>query len=93
MQWNGGSPTRNRPSGTLEREAWRSEATALVPIVPPNLNPRGALGNYHILWDAVWVAAPPKDPMLLRHLAGSLYAIVAHWDLTALEMAVMRGRL
>ncbi|RPJ83865.1 MAG: hypothetical protein EHM13_06415 [Acidobacteria bacterium] len=93
MQWNGGSPYRTRPGGALERGAWGQEATALVPIVPPHLHPRGALGNFHILWDAVWTPAPPKDPLLLRHLAGSLYAIVAHWDLTPLEQAVMRGRL
>lgn len=84
---------RYRPSGTLEREKWSPDAIALVPIVPPHLHPRAALSNYHILWDAVWTPAPPKDPMLLRHLAGQLYAIVAHWDLTALEQAVLRGRL
>jgi hypothetical protein len=91
--WNQGSHRRFRPGGILERAQWNSEATALVPIVPPRLHPRAALTNYHILWDAVWTPAPPKDPMLLRHLAGQLYAIVAHWDLTALEQAVLRGRL
>jgi hypothetical protein len=61
--------------------------------VPPRLHPRGKLANYHILWDAVWTPAPPKDPLLLRHLAGQLYAIVGQWDLTPLEQAVLRGRL
>ena len=96
MQWNQGVgiPSRYRPGGILERQRWiSSEATAVVPIVPPRLHPRAALANYHCLWDAVWTPAPPKDPLLLRHLAGQLYAIVAQWDLTALEQAVLRGRL
>lgn len=93
-QWQqGGGTNRYRPGGILERQHWNSEATAVVPIVPPHLHPRAALANYHTLWDAVWTPAPPKDPLLLRHLAGQLYAIVAHWDLTPLEQAVLRGRL
>jgi hypothetical protein len=71
----------------------RDQATALVPIVPAGLHPSTHLRNYHIVWDAVWTPAPPKDPLLVKHLAGHLYAIVAHWDLTPLEQAVMRGRL
>lgn len=84
---------RYRPNGTLEAEGWSNRATALVPIVPPHLHPRAALKNYHILWDAVWTPAPPKDPLLIRRLAGQLYAIVAQWDLTPLEQAVLSGRL
>lgn len=80
-------------TGSLEKTGWRDRATALVPLVPPHLHPRGALVNYHILWDAVWEPAPPKDPLLLKHLAGQLYAIVAQWDLSPLEQAVLRGRL
>jgi len=93
QKWTQGGTQRYRPSGMLERENWTDEATALVPIVPPHLHPRGALRNYEILWDAVWAPAPPKDPLLLRHLSGHLYAIVAQWDLTSLEQAVMTGRL
>ena len=94
VRWDGvGVSTRFRPGGALERSKWNSEATAIVPIVPPHLHPHAALANYYTLWDAVWTPAPPKDPLLLRHLAGQLYAIVAHWELTALEQAVLRGRL
>lgn len=95
MTWspNNGGSNRYRPGGVFEKANWRTDATALVPIVPPHLHPRGALSNYHILWDAVWEPAPPKDPLLLKHLAGALYAIVAHWDLSLLEQAVLRGRL
>jgi len=93
LTWDQGMYQRYRPNGTLERIGWQSEAVAVVPIVPPHLHPRAALSNYHILWDAVWAPKPPKDPLLVRHLAGQLYAIVAQWDLTALEQAVLRGRL
>jgi hypothetical protein len=92
-QWNAGTFTRYRTGGALERQRWQSDAIALVPIVPPRLHPRAALSNYHILWDAVWTPAPPADPLLLKHLAGALYAIVAQWDLTPLEQAVLAGRL
>lgn len=62
---------------------------AQVPMVPPMYKPRGSLGNYHILWEADWEDVP-VDPILLRHLSGALYAVLATWDLTELERAVMR---
>jgi hypothetical protein len=68
------------------------DAKALVPIIPPGLRPTIALSNFHILWEAEWQAVPPKDPALLRHLGGDLYAVVAIWDLTELERAVLGGR-
>lgn len=69
---------------------WR----ALVPIIPPNLRPApSSLRTYHILWEAEWEQVPPVDPMLLRHLHGTLYAVFAVWDLTELERAVLSGRL
>lgn len=79
--------------GATRPSRWSQTATALVPMVPPQLHPARHLRNYFTLWDAVWTPAPPKDPLLLKHLAGQLYAIVAAWDLTPLEQAVMRGRL
>ena len=78
---------RNRPQG------WKDSASAIVPLVPAALRPNASLTNYDILWDAVWTPEPPRDPLLLRHLAGALYAVVAHWDLSPLERAVLRGRL
>ncbi len=78
---------RNRPND------WKRHASAVVPLVPAALRPRASLTNYDILWDAVWSPEPPRDPLLLRHLAGALYAVVAHWDLSPLERAVLRGRI
>lgn len=66
---------------------------AVVPLIPANLRPMNALNRYVLLWEAVWVKRPPIDPLLLRHLHGSLYAVFAAWDLTPLERAVLAGRL
>jgi hypothetical protein len=64
---------------------------AMVPEVPLPLHPKHGLGNYHILWEAEWEPIPPVDPVLLQHLGGDLYAVLAQWDLTPIEQAVLRG--
>lgn len=70
-----------------------TRARALVPSVPAELRPKAALHRFKILWEAEWQAIPPTDPMLLRPLAGDLYVVEAHWDLTELERAVLAGRI
>lgn len=68
---------------------------AMVPTVPPHLRPRGNLSRYHILWEVKqWsakskFAPPPRDPALLRLITGSLYAVLAVWDLTDLERTIL----
>lgn len=62
---------------------------AVVPTIPPALLPAGNLANYHILWEAEWETIP-VDPMLLKHLGKSLYVVLAQWDLTPLERAILR---
>lgn len=69
------------------------EALALVPMIPPDIRPADSLENYHILWEAEWSAKAPVDPLLLKHISGPLFAILAQWDLTDLERAVMAGAL
>lgn len=81
-------PQPTKPARAINQDHHR----ALVPLVPPNLRPDKP-HDYHILFEAEWEAVPPKDPMLLRHLHGSLYAVLAAWDLTELERAVLSGRL
>lgn len=73
---------------------------ALVPMIPPDKRPeRGVLEDWHILWEVEqWAdqelsVKPDIDPYLLKHVAGSLYAVLAEWDLTPLEQAVMRSRI
>jgi hypothetical protein len=82
------------PGGTLPRFSWNgdrsTDAATLVPIVPPQLRPKHDLANYHTFWEVEhWTLCPPRDPMLLRHLGGWLYAVLAVWDLTPVERAVL----
>lgn len=71
---------------------------ALVPMVPADVRPNGDLRDFFILWEVEqWSdyrlsAVPDLDPYLLRHIVGDLYAVVAEWDLTPLERAIMTGR-
>jgi hypothetical protein len=67
---------------------------AVVPSIPPRFYPGpSALTKYWILWEPEWHQVP-ADPLLLRKLVGTnLYVVVAAWDLTEVEMAVLRGRL
>lgn len=85
------------PAGTFQAtklDSWAvRRCRALVPLIPPNLRPKKALHRYVILFEAEWQPVPPTDPMLLRHLHGTLYVVLAAWDLTPLERAVLAGRL
>lgn len=73
-------------------------AYAMVPMIPADVIPtRGQRRDWHILWevdhwsDRPQTAWPSRDPFLLKHIGGDLWAVLAEWDLTPLEMAVMRG--
>ena len=68
------------------------EGEARVPIIPPRLRPAHALSNYHVLWEATWSRLAPKDPALLKDIGGGLYVVLAIWDLTELERAVIGVR-
>lgn len=85
------------PSGTFRLPVpdrlVASKRRALVPTIPPNLRPVRGLNRYVILFEAEWQPVPPTDPMLLRHLHGDLYTVLAVWNLTELEKAVLAGRL
>jgi hypothetical protein len=70
---------------------WAStSAKARVPLVPLHIRPKSNLSNYYILWEADWEHAP-VDPMLLRRYGGDLWLVLAAWDLTAVERAVLSG--
>lgn len=83
------------PPGTLPvlsgAGAHAIECRAVVPTIPPQYRPASALSGYHILWEAAWQDVP-HDPFLLKRLANNLYVVLAQWDLTPLEQAVLRGR-
>ncbi len=65
-----------------------------VPIVPAHLLPKGKLDNYFILFEVEqWDEVPEaKDPFLLRRINANAFLVLAEWDLTDVEMAVIRGR-
>ena len=69
----------------------RISCEASVPMIPPQFRPKGSLENYYILWDAKWDKKAPLDPLLLKPISPLMYAIVAMWDLTPLERAIMAG--
>lgn len=68
------------------------EAKAMIPLVPPRLRPNRTCVGYHVLWEAEWELVPPRDPALLKHIGGDLYAVLGTWDLTDLERTVLARR-
>jgi hypothetical protein len=82
------------PNITAEPPSEPKGGVAMVPMVPPDVLPaRGCdLSKHFILWEVEsWDAAPPIDPILLRPIGGDLYAVVAQWDLTEIERAIIAG--
>lgn len=79
-------PAGTFPADTIDR------LKAVVPSIPPRLRPKVAYSKLHILWEAEWETIP-TDPMLLRHLSGALYVVLAVWDLSELERAVLKRHL
>jgi hypothetical protein len=65
---------------------------ASVPLIPVHLRPRKAIEKYHVLWEADWDQYP-VDPYLLRRFGEDAWLVVAAWDLTPVERAVMSSRL
>jgi hypothetical protein len=62
-------------------------------ICPAHLLPNGELENYYLLWEVdKWDEVPvAKDPFLLRKINANAFLILAEWDLTEIEQAVIRG--
>lgn len=68
--------------------------SAMVPMVPAGVIPAGGLDfkKHWVLWEVEkWDSAPPVDPMLLKPIGGDLYAVIAQWDLTEIERAIIAG--
>lgn len=93
----------NLPADTLPRTSlndgqpyddgrrWRAD----MPIIPPRLRPAHKLTGYHVLWEAEWRrnrVRAAHDPALLKRIGGDLFAVLAVWDLTDLERAVLEMR-
>lgn len=78
---------------------WSTAGFALIPMIPADVMPaRCDTSKHWILWEVdQWsdeskMSRPSRDPFLLKHIGGPLYAIVAEWDLTDLEMMLVLGR-
>lgn len=67
-----------------------------VPLIPARI--RNALRskhlqNYYILWDVKDWEVVPKDPMILKRVRNlNLFIVLATWDMTKLERALVNGR-
>lgn len=99
--WRGDKNDVSLPEGTfkwpenMDYSFYKYQQT-IVPIIPPKILKfvKHKLSNYHLLWEVTeWKPVPPKDPILLRKLTPNLYAILATWNLTPLERAIIRGRI
>jgi hypothetical protein len=84
-------PMKNVTMPTMR--SWRRGMT-IVPMIPPRHRPKPRrLKHCHILWEVEqWTPIPAKDPALLRHIRGDLWAVLATWDLTDLERYVLSQR-
>lgn len=68
-----------------------STLRAALPRIPPQHRPHGdTLSNYHMLWEADWTDLP-RDPYLLRRIGRDAFVVLAAWDLTPVEMNVLRS--
>lgn len=86
----------HRHVGEQWRGPLRSDVVATVPTVPPRFVPNGSLHGYYILWEVdKWdeVTPPKRDPMLLKRINANAFVVMAAWDLTDVERAILRGRL
>ena len=67
-----------------------------IPIIPASIltHLRYTLKNYHIIWEVEkWARVPPKDPILVKMVTPNIALVLATWELTELERAVIMGRL
>jgi hypothetical protein len=68
--------------------------SAMVPHIPPDIRPKRGIENYHVLFEAVWRPEPPIDPYLLRRMGKTdFFVVLAAWDLTEIERAVMAAHM
>lgn len=75
----------------------RSRRT-IVPHIPTKFYPDSKLSNFYIMWETDehgWepVPEPPGDPLLLKRITRNLFVILAAWDLTDIEKAVIKGAM
>jgi hypothetical protein len=73
------------------------QVNTIAPIIPPHIlieKVKYNLKNYHILWEVeAWKPEPPRDPILLKQITPNLFGILATWDLTEIERAIIKAHI
>jgi len=64
-----------------------------VPYIPPDVRPRFAPINYHILFEVKKWEAYPVDPFLMRRISGMLFIIEGEWELSPLEAELLASMI
>lgn len=86
-------------AGTLPafkmNNTWESMSLeAPVPMIPPKYRPKILTDDYYILWEVdEWKMVPSVDPYLLKRLSKYHFILLNGWDLTPLEVSVMKNYL
>jgi len=82
------------PTGTTPKNRY---IQTIAPIIPAKIlvtEVKALLKNFHIIWEVEeWKPVPPRDPILVKRLTPNLFGVLATWNLTKLERAVIRGRI
>jgi len=85
------APTEWNPGRT---EIIRENITTKVPLIPATLLPESqSLNGYYILFEVEeWNEIPvARDPYLLKRINANAFVVLAEWDVTEVELSVMRG--
>ncbi len=82
------------PSGTWDWTLVKGkESFTKVPFIPPSVRRVMKLKpeNYYVLFEVTDWKLYPADPFLLTHITDNMYVVVGEWDLTPLEVSLLKG--
>jgi hypothetical protein len=94
--WKGQAVRRNIafPRLTFDNKALTDRRLkSPMPHIPPDVRPRFAPHNYHILFEVKERQAYPVDPFLIRRISGMLFIIEAEWELAQLEAELLASMI
>lgn len=101
-RWSGDHDDIKLPANTFKwkivdgRQQYGLKQT-ITPIIPAKIlvnEIKVLLRNFHIIWEVEkWKPIPPRDPILVKRLTPNLFGVLATWNLTELERAIIRGRI
>lgn len=75
----------------LVKPLYGSSIAAVVPTIPPQYRPASKnLRGYWLLFEADWKSIP-ADPYLLKRIGKDAWVVLAAWDLTEVELSVLRA--